>query len=54
MKENINLSNELLEEFRLILKENYGLEPSKEETEQMALNILQYYRTLERLSNFLP
>jgi hypothetical protein len=48
------ISGELLEEFRIILKEEYGLEPSQEEAEDMAQNILNYYRTLERFSNEIP
>ena len=49
-----SINQALLEEFRLILKEQYGLEPSEAEASQMAANILQYYRTLERLANHLP
>jgi len=48
------ISGELLNDFREILKEEYGLEPSEAEAEEMAQNILRYYRTVERLSNHLP
>lgn len=48
------VSKELLDEFRVILREEYGKEPSEAEAREMAQNILQYYRTLERLSNYLP
>jgi len=47
----MSISPSLLAEFRVILKEEYGLEPSDEEVEEMATNILAYYRQLERLSN---
>lgn len=45
------VSKELLDEFRVILREEYGLEPSEAEAREMAQNILHYYRTIERLSN---
>ncbi len=48
------ISRESLDEFRVILKEVYELEPSEAEAEEMAQNILHYYRTVERLSNHLP
>lgn len=48
------ISRQLLDEFRVILKEEYGLEPSEAEASQMAENILHFYRTTERLSNRLP
>lgn len=48
------LSKELLDEFRQILKKNYGLEPTEATAEVWAQNILQFYREMERLSNHLP
>ena len=45
------MSRESFDEFRLILKEEYGLEPPETEALEMAQNILRFYRTLERLSN---
>ncbi len=55
MKPNANngVSKELLNEFRLILKEEHGLEPAEAEAREMAKNILHFYRTAERLSNHL-
>lgn len=50
---NNGISQELLEEFRVILKEEYGLEPPEAEAKEMAKNILHHYRTVERLSNHL-
>ena len=47
----MNLSPSLLAEFRVILKEEYDLEPPEKEAEEMAENLLRYYRQLERLSN---
>lgn len=48
------ISKERLDEFRAILKKQYGLEPSEAQASEMANNILHFYRTLERLSNYLP
>ncbi len=48
------VSLELLAEFRLILKEEYGLDPSEAEAKEMAQNILHHYRTMERFTNRLP
>ena len=45
------VSPKQLEEFRAILKKNYGLEPSKEEAREMATNLLLHYRTLGRFMN---
>ena len=47
----MKISPSLLDEFRMILREEYDMEPSEEEVEKMAYEILRYYRTLERLSN---
>lgn len=47
------ISGELLEELRVILREEYGLEPSDERVREIATNILHFYRTVERLSNHL-
>lgn len=51
MRRDSTISRELLNEFRVILRENYGLEPPEEEAEEMANNLLRYYRQVERLSN---
>jgi len=50
----LGISKELLDEFREILKTHYDLDPSEAEASEMAQNILNFYRTLERLSNYLP
>jgi len=45
------VSPKQLEEFREILKKNYGLEPPEEEAREMATNLLLHYRTLGRFMN---
>lgn len=45
------MSKEILDEFRLILKEEYGMEPSEAEAKEMAQNIINFYGTAERLLN---
>lgn len=47
----MNISPSLLAEFRVILKEEYDLEPSEEEAREMAENIIRLYGDMERLSN---
>ncbi|MDD5055298.1 MAG: hypothetical protein PHZ00_03445 [Candidatus Peribacteraceae bacterium] len=53
-EQNAPISRQLLDEFRAILREEYGLEPSEAEAREMAENILRHYRTAERLLNRLP
>lgn len=47
----MSISPSLLAEFRVILKEVYGEEPTEAEAKEMAENILRLYGHLERLSN---
>lgn len=47
----MNISKEKIEELREIMKEDYGLETTKDEAEEIAYNIVGYFDLLNKIKN---